>query len=142
MGRAIYREAEKVFPKDNLVWYDGSKKIEVGFETDEDGKIVMEKGKPVIHEEYMSEWSVSRLQSLLYDGRVKIPDDPKFKSQFGVVMSMKSGTRMTYKCISDSGDHAFDSWRVFSIAQWLKKDFNKTKPVKLNWGTGASGWKK
>jgi hypothetical protein len=142
MGRAIYRELETIFPKDNLVWYDGSKKLEVGFETDDDGKVIMEKGKPVIHEEYMSEWSVKRMQDLFYSGRVLIPDDPKLRTQISAVISMKSGNRMIYKCLTDSGDHAFDNWKVFAIAQWLKKDFNKTKPVKLNWGTGVSGWKK
>ena len=72
MGRAIHRRLQKVFPKDNLVWYDGSMKLDVAFETDENGDTVLEKGEPVLHQEYMSEWSVRRLQevficwSLLY----------------------------------------------------------------------------
>jgi hypothetical protein len=32
----------------------------------------------------------------------------------------------------------FDAWRVFSISQWLKKDFNQTKAVKKEHGIGTS----
>ena len=141
MGRAIYRELEKTIPSDNLVWYDGSSKIEVGFKLNDKKEVVKDdKNQPVIHEEYMSEWSVQRLQTLLYGGRCIIPQDYKFDTQFTVVMSMKSGTRTIYKCVSQNGDHLFDAWRVFAIAQWLKKDFNKTKPVQKEWGTGVNSW--
>lgn len=142
MGRALYREAEKIYPKDNLVWYDGSSKIDVDFELEESGAIKMDKGLPVYRQEYMSEWSVSRLKDILYNGRCLIPQDFKFDTQFSVVMSMKSGTRTIYKCVSQSGDHLFDAWKVFSIAQWLKKDFNLTKPIQTNWGTGVVSWKR
>jgi len=142
MGRAIFREAEKIYPKENLVWYDGSMKIDVDFEYDDKGDIVLDKGKPVYRQEYMSEWSVKRLQDLLYGGRILIPEDYKFDAQFSVVMSMISGTRIKYKCVSTSGDHLFDAHRVFSIAQWLMKDFNQTKPISHNWGIGASSWSK
>jgi len=142
MGRAIFRRLEKIIPKDNLVWYDGSQKIAIGFDTDEAGEVIIKKGHPVYREEYMSEWSVRRLQELFYSGRVIIPEDFKFESQFSAVISMLSGTRTIYKCNSQSGDHLFDAFRVFAIAQWLKKDFNVTKPIKLNFGTGASSWKR
>jgi len=144
MGRAIYREAEEIYPKDNLVWYDGSSKIDVDFEKDEQGNIVIEKGKPLVRQEYMSEWSVKRLQDMLYNGRCIIPEDFKFDSQFSVVVSMITGNRTKYKCVSQSGDHLFDAWRVFAIALWLKQDFNLTKPVQSDWGNsvGAVSWKK
>jgi len=141
MGRAIYRRLEKVIPKDNLVWYDGSSKLDVDFEYNEAGDIITENGKPVMHQEYMSEWSVKRLQDIFYGGRCYIPEDYKFETQFSVVMSMITGQRTRYKCVSQSGDHLFDAWRVFAIAQFLKKDFNLTKPVKMEWGTGVSSWK-
>lgn len=142
MGRAIYRRLEKIFPKENLVWYDGSSKLDVDFAKDESGNIVMEKGEPTYQQEYMSEWSVKRLQDLLYSGRCYVPEDHKFDSQFSVVVSMMSGQRIKYKCVSQSGDHLHDAWRVFAISQWLKKDFNNTKPVQSEWGTGISSWRK
>jgi len=142
MGRAIYRRLEKIFPKDNLVWYDGSSKLDVDFAKDERGDIILDKGQPTYHQEYMSEWSVKRLQDLLYSDRCYIPEDYKFDSQFSVVMSMLSGQRIKYKCVSQTGDHLHDAWRVFAVAQWLKKDFNLTKPVQSDWGTGVSSWRK
>jgi hypothetical protein len=138
MGRAIYNELEKSIPAENLVWYDGSKKIEVGFETDKDGNVIFEGGKPVFKYEYMSEWSVKRLKDLLYNGRCIIPEDFKFTAQFGQVISMLSGTRVIYKCLSTQGDHLFDSFKVFAIAQWLKKDFNQTPSIAEEWGSGAT----
>jgi len=142
MGRAIYREAEKIYPKENLVWYDGSMKIDVDFELNEQGDIVIDKGKPVVKQEFMSEWSVKRLQHLLYNGRCIIPEDYKFDTQFSVVVSTMTGNRTKYKCVSQSGDHLFDAWRVFAIAVWLKQDFNLTQPVDNEWGnsTGACSW--
>lgn len=142
MGRAIYRLAELEYPKENLVWYDGSMKIDVGFDLDEKGDIKIEKGRPVVKQEFMSEWSVQRLQHMLYNGKCIIPEDYKFISQFSVVVSILTGNRTKYKCISQSGDHLFDAWRVFAIAVWLKQDFNKTKPVQTDGigGTGACSW--
>lgn len=129
-GRALYSMLEKIYPKENLVYYDGSMKLDVDFELDENKNIVIEKGKPVYRKEYMSEFSVQRLSNLLYSGRVIIPKTYKFDSQFSVVMSMVSGTRTKYKCASESGDHLFDAWRVFAIAQFIKKDFNSTPQIK------------
>lgn len=137
-GRALYSSLEKKYPKDNLVYYDGSMKIDVDFELDEEKNVVVEKGEPVYRKELMAEFSVQRLQNLFYAGRVKIPEDYKFDSQFSVVMAVISGTRTKYKCISQSGDHLFDAHKVFAIAQWLKADFNKTKPiVQKDWGIGT-----
>ena len=137
-GRAIYRTLEKLYSKDNLVWYAGTEKIPVDFEKNEKNEIILEKGKPVTKTEFMSEWSVRRLKALLYEGRCIIPIDYKFETQFSSVMGLQSGTRTIYKCISEN-DHLFDAWRVFAISQWLKKDFNQTKPVKKDWGIGVMG---
>lgn len=139
-GRAIYRDLEKNYYQENLVWYDGSKKIDVDFAKDEKGEVVFKKGLPVFRQEYMSEWSVRRLKNLLYEGRCQIPQDFKFDIQLSSVISMQSGTRTTYACVCQSGNHLFDAFRVFSISQWLKKDFNLTKPINREWGTGATNW--
>jgi len=145
-GRGIYSSFELKFPKDNLVYYDGSMKIKVGFEyedADENGekRIKLDKGKPVYRYEFMSEFSVKRIKDLLYHGRCRIPQDYKFDAQFSVVIETMSGTRTIYKCVSSQGDHLFDAWRVFAIAQWLKKDFNETEEIfdDSNWGIGAVG---
>jgi len=138
-GRAVYRECEKIYPKENLVWYDGSMKINVDFEKDSQNKVVFEKGQPKYKQEYMSEWSVRRLKTLLYENRVNLPTDYKLDMELNSVISMQSGTRTVYACVCEAGDHLFDAFKVFSIAQWLKNDFNLTKPLNRNWGIGVIG---
>jgi hypothetical protein len=139
MGRAIYNELEKTISKNNLVWYDGSMKIKVGFETDLDGNTKFDdKGNPVYKEEFMSEWSVKRLKDLFYAGQIILGEDYKFISQFTSVISMQSGTRTIYKCTCAQGDHLFDSFKVFAIAQWLKASFNDTPEIGESWGVGAT----
>jgi intein/homing endonuclease len=137
-GRGIFTKFQLMYPMENLVAYSGNSKIEVDFEYEENSKgqktVKMEKveGKlvPVMRSEHMSEHSVSHLvQKLLYPGRINIPKDNKFDSQFNGVRSKISNGRVLYTCISETQDHLFDTFKVFSIAQFIKKDFNKTPPV-------------
>jgi len=138
MGRNLADDFEKAYSKDNVVRYAGASKVKVGFEKNEQGKVKVDnKGKPVFREEFMSEWSVERLKTLLYGTRVNIPVDYKFEKQFSEVISTKSGTRTIYDCISMAGNHLFEAWKTFGIAQWVKKDFNQTKPIKKDWGLGT-----
>lgn len=138
MGRAIYNELEKTINKENLVWYDGSMKIAVGFETKENGDVIFERGIPIPKEEVMAEWSVKHLRDLLYQGKFIIPEDYKFISQISQVVGMTSGNRIIYKCTSTQGDHLFDSFRVAAIAIWLKGDFLSVPKIKMEWGIGAN----
>ncbi len=137
-GRAIYNELEKTIPQENLVWYAGTNKINVGFCTDKDDNVIIETGKPKVKEEFMSEWSVKRLKDLLYQGKCIIPEDYKFITQLSKVVAMTAGTRTVYKCINAQGDHLFDSFRVFAIAEWLRASVNLTPPIQDEWGCGAS----
>ena len=50
--------------------------------------------------------------------------------------------RKIYACLSETGDHLWSGWKVFAIAQWLKKDFNQTPKMTQEWGTGVSSWSK
>ena len=52
-------------------------------------EIEFKKGLPLFQQEYMSEWSVRRLKDLLYEGRIKIPQDFKLDVQLSSVMSMQ-----------------------------------------------------
>jgi len=104
-GRGIYSYLEQKYPTQNLVYYSGNKKIEVDFEYNEDKTVKIEKGEPVYRYEPHCEFAVQRLKNLLYDGRIKIPEDFKFVSQFSVVMGIISGNRIIYKCVCKSGDH-------------------------------------
>lgn len=138
-GRGLYDRFEKRGFKDNLVWYAGNKKVAIGFEKDADGQYVRDKkAQLIIKEEFMSEWSVKRLKVLLYEGRIHLPFDFKLDGQLSSVVCLGSGTRKTYECISDTGDHLFDCFKVFAIAQWLKKDFNATPNMVLKMGLGVT----
>lgn len=141
-GRAVYRELEKIYSKANLVYYDGSKKLPVDFEKDNNGNPKYKQGKPVYKEEKMATFSFERLQHLLYNKRCRIPEDYKFDKQFNSVQAVPAGNSFIYKCVLEN-DHLFDAWRVFAIAQWLKKDFNQTQPMgNTEWCAGTSSWKK
>jgi len=137
LGRTLADKFEKLYSKDNVVRYAGASKINVDFEKDDKNKIIIKNGKPVYRQEFMSEWSVRRLKALLYEERCRIPQDFKFDRQINSVVSKLSGTRRVYQCLSEN-DHMFDAWRVFAISQWLKKDFNLTKPIKKQWGLGTA----
>ena len=141
MGRNLSDDLEETYSKDNVVRYAGATKLPVGFEKDKENKVLLKGGKPIEKLEYMSEWSVSRLKVLLYENRINIPTDYKLDNQINSVVSTNSGTRKTYLCISESGNHLFDSFKVFAIAQWLKKDFNSTPKMSQEWGSGASSWR-
>ena len=110
-------------------------KIPVDFDKDENGDVIMKKGKAQFKYEKMSEWSVQRLKSLLYETKMRIPLDYKFDSQFNQVISMPSGSSRIYRCIAEN-DHLFDAFRVFAICQWLCNNLLNTPEMSKNWGLG------
>jgi len=127
LGRVLFRNLEETYGKEHLVYYDGSKKIPVGFEKDESGKTLFKNGRAVYKEELMRQWSIQRLKVLLYEGRVMLPLDYKFDVQFNSVISTQSGNRTVYDCASEE-DHLFDAFVVFAIAQW-DKELSILKPT-------------
>ena len=142
LGRDLCDDFEDLYGQEHVVRYGGNYKVIAGFKKDEKGKVIKVKGKPVYREEFMSEWSMRRLKVLLYETRINIPMDYKLDKQLTSIISAKSGMRKIYACPSETGDHLWSSWRVFVIAQWLKKDFNQTPKMTQEWGTGASSWDK
>lgn len=141
-GRAIYRRLGKKYSQDNLVGYDGKEKIPVDFKKDEQGNAVIKDGKPVLLEETMADWSVRYLTGMLYSGKIKMPRDYKFERQLNSVISRKQGNKVHYECISPDGDHIWDSFKIFAISVWLKKDFNLTPNMSKSVSLGTSNWNK
>jgi hypothetical protein len=141
-GRAIYRRLEKKYPKTSLVYYSGAEKIGVDWKKDDNGKVLLENGKPTPLDEFMSEWSVRHLKALLYEGRILMPTDFKLEKQINSVIARTVGSRTVYACVSEDGDHVFDAMKVFSICVWLKKDFNSTPKLATEMGIGVSSWSK
>ncbi len=127
LGRVIYRDLEDTYGKEHLVYYDGSKKIPVRLEKDENGRLKIKDGKPVYEEEFMRQWAVQRLKVLLYEERMLLPMDYKFDVQFNSVVSTQSLSRTIYDVAAEE-DHLFDAFIVFAIAQW-DKELSILKPT-------------
>jgi len=126
-GRAIFRGLAEFIPKEHLCWVSFNEKIPVDFERDEHNNIVYKDGKPIYKEEYISEWSIKRLQFLLYEGRIESPIDYELDTQLNSVVSMQSGNRTLYDCISEE-NHLLQSFQVFAISQW-NNEFIIVKPI-------------
>lgn len=131
-GRAIFRNLNEKYPSDNLVWCSFNEKISVGYEKNESGQMILDdKGNLILKEEYVSEWSISHLKNLLYDGILKLPVDYKLDKQLNsVISSPASAGRMIYEVVGDE-DHLFSAFRVFAIAEWTR-EFSKLKPMASN----------
>jgi len=127
-GRAIFRRLEEDLGRERLFYYDGSKKIAVGYKKDEEGRVLMVNGKPEVEEEFMSEWSVKHLKTLLYDEKMMIPQDFKFDTQINSVIALTLSNRTVYECVSPS-NHLFDGFRVWALTQW-SISFNEDNLIK------------
>ena len=144
-GRGIYSGLELKISKERLIYYDGSMKIKVGYEYDEneegEKEIQLDKNGEIVYKyELMADWSVKRLKDMLYDGNIRIPKDLKFDRQFSAVIETVMNGKIKYKCICTQGDHLFDSWKVFSIAEFIKSEFCEMVPddsFSEEWGSGA-----
>lgn len=127
-GRSIFRTLQEKYPSDNLSWCAFNEKLQVGFEKDDNGIIVVdEKGAPIIKEEYVSEWSVKRLKDLFYEGTLLVPVDYKLDKQLNSVVCAQAGHRTVYEVVGDE-DHLFSAFRVFAIAEWHKQ-LKNLKPI-------------
>lgn len=138
-GRAIFRSLEEIYPRENLVWSSFNEKIQVDFERHPDSKdVIFQDGKPVYKEEFVSEWSVKHLRDLLYSGKVDLPVDFKFDKQINSVIAQRSktGTRTLYQCAS-ADDHVFQSFQVFSIADWQNQFINNKANIKNKYYKGG-----
>jgi len=134
-GVAIYGRVEEIFDKEHLTWYDGSKKVIIGFQKDTKGDLVLENGKPVARELTMSEWSVQHLKELMYNGKFYFPFSYKLDEQLSSVVQM-NGTNKVIFSNTKADDHLFDSLRCFSIAEFLHST-NFTKPKRRDISIGV-----
>lgn len=126
-GRAITNYLEKKLNR-KITRYDGSAKIAVDFEYDENGQIQYDKnGNYKYKKEYMSEWSVQLLKNMFYENEIVIPFDPEFDVQFNSVVALRSGQRTVYKCLANE-DHLFDGFKVLAITIW-DNEFNPEEKI-------------
>jgi hypothetical protein len=126
-GRAIFRSLEEKISREHLVWCGFNEKIVIGFKKDDLGNVIFEDGKPVILEEYISEWSIKRLKELLYDNILTLPQDYRLDKQLNSVICTMTANRTVYECVSEE-DHLLAAFRVFAISQWLN-EWNTSQPI-------------
>lgn len=129
-GRAIYRTLNQTYSQENLVWCAFNETLPVDFEKEADGRIKLDNdSKPVVKEEYVSEWSIKFLKELLYDQRIEVPMDYKLYEQLNGCVGSITGSRVAYSVVgSGTGDHLLAAFRVFAIGVWLNH-FKKLKPL-------------
>jgi hypothetical protein len=119
-GRAIFRQLAEMYPAENMVACAFTEKVDVGLEKDERGRVVFDGGKPKMKSEYVSEWSVKRLKTLFYEGKLFVPKDHKLDLQLNSVVSNQTINRVTYE-VAGGEDHLFSAFRVFAVAEWAKE---------------------
>lgn len=137
-GRQIFRDLSKYFSPDNLVWCGFQEKIEVDVKKDEEGRTIIKDGNVIWEREFVSDWSVRRLKTLLYFGKLIVPFDHKFDKQFSSMISAKSNARIIFGS-SEKEDHLHSAFQVFGIAEWIKKQIINKPITKKTWGTGFFG---
>lgn len=118
MGAPIYRQLVEKNNKDNVIWCSFNENVIIGFEKDDNGNFVFDAtGKPVEDKEKTTVFSVQRLRTLFYEGKLKIPSNShKFEDQFSSFLQLVKGNRVIFD--STSEDHLVQAFQCFAIAQW------------------------
>lgn len=127
------RETHKI-PRKHLLGVDLRKKIQVGFEKDDTGKIVKDSnGKDIINEMYAIDWAMSQLENLFYEGKMDIPVDNKFFKEFSGFKVLQTGTRKSYD--SSTTDDYHQAYQVFGVTRWMKEweHLSNKKKKKHRW---------
>ena len=121
-GRSIFRTLAAKFNQEQLFWCMFTEKLPVGHEKDESGNFVFdEKGKLIVKEEYVNDWSIKILKDLLYDQTLLLPLDYNLDRQLNSLVATKGTNRTMYEVIhSELGDHLLSAFRVFAISHWLR----------------------
>jgi len=114
--------------KNKLIRVCFTENIEVGIETDNEGKPIREKSKLVKKFENTIIWAVQQLCYLLYEPLVFLPLDYKLDEQLNSVIAVTRGNSITYTCASEE-DHLWQAFEVFAIARWLIEYQGFTKPI-------------
>jgi len=130
-GEAMYcdMQVDKVFKNVKLIWVAFNENVPVGIDLDDDGKPIKKHGK--IQEKMVNavHQSIDRLCHLFYNALVYLPYDSRLDEQLDKVVSIRSTStgKVLYRCIARE-NHLFQSWQVFSIAQWLVEYGKLEKP--------------
>jgi hypothetical protein len=95
------------------------------------------KGTYSYKEEYVTDWSITRLKHLFYEEKMECYLDYKLDQQFSNVVAKKSGMRMIYD--SKVANHLFQAMQIFSICEWNVEFVNVKPIIKKKMGLGTFG---
>lgn len=121
-------------PKDHLLAVDLRKSIPIGFEKDDNGKILNDnKGNPIIKSMVAIEWAMILLEDFFYGGKMDIPIDNKFFKEFSDFLCLQSGTRKKFD--TRSFDDLHQAFQIFAICYWDKewKTLTNQKHNPIKW---------
>ena len=136
-GKSIASKLAKDFP-DNVIWVSFQEKIAVDYEKDAKGNYIVDgKGTYSYKEEYVTDWSITRLKHLFYEEKMECYLDYKLDQQFSNVVAKKSGMRMIYD--SKVANHLFQAMQIFSICEWNVEFVNVKPIIKKKMGLGTFG---
>jgi hypothetical protein len=125
-GKYLLSSLIKTYPN-NIFGVDFNSKIDVDFETDEQGNQIYVNGIVKYKQEYIVDWSIQRLKNIFYNRKISCLFDLKLDDQFSKMKVMKSGQRTIYK--NKSGvDHLHQAFQVFAIADW-NLEFKNLQPA-------------
>jgi len=137
-GKQVYRNLNKKYDSSKLCWVAFQEKIEVDLKYDEKGNPIRNKeGQLEYEQEYMSDWSISRLKKIFYSEQIDCLYDPQMDKEFNNMISSKN-LRVKYKS-KINRDHRHQAFQVWAIMEWKKDLEKRTKPSanKSNWGIGV-----
>jgi len=119
-GRSIMDDLRKKgLPESNLLEVNFQKNIEVDFLKDEHGCVLTDKqGEPLMKEERVKDWSIVRLEKLIYGGLLEIPKQEKFIENFSnLIVKQQKGNKRIFGSLTGE-DHLHQSFECFAICQF------------------------
>jgi len=107
-GKQVYRNLNKIYDSSQLIWVAFQEKIDVAIKYDNNGNVERDKdGKILYEQEYVSDWSVSRIKDIFYKERIDCLYDPQLDKEFNNMISTRN-LRDKYKS-KISRDHKHQS---------------------------------
>ena len=121
-GETLEYVYEMGVPNEHLLKIKLNTNIETGFKKDDDGQIILDKnGQPIMDIDNSRHFAFQELEKLLYGGKMVIPYDEKFLTQFtSTIATQTKGMKMIYANKSNA-DHLHSAFEIFAIARFLKE---------------------
>lgn len=116
---------DKGIPQEHLLKVFFNKNIDIDFEKDNDGKVLIDNnGQPIMKQARTIDWAMHVLENMFYEGKIDVPLDEKFLKEFNGYIAKRIGTKIEYG--STTTDHLHQAFQVFGICKFYN-EFNILK---------------